>query len=122
MTDEDLFFTHTIVGRATSVELGRPLDRKSAGRQALSSGVQVSLSGQGISLADAWKDWCVVQGTYPYPGRPRRRPGGFRRWLERHSLVLAVSGAVLLLLSVGFLVVAMKSQGLVGASWLAAAW
>ena len=97
MTDEDLFFTHTVVGQALSVELGHPLDGKTMQTQ----GLEVGLASGDFSLSRGWKEWCLIQGAYPYAGLPRRRPGHFRRQLERHALVLAVVGLLMSVTSAG---------------------
>lgn len=97
MTDEDLFFTHTVVGQALSVELGRPLDSKTMQTQGLEAG----LASGDCSLSRGWKEWCLIQGAYPYAGLPRRRPGHFRRQLERHALVLAVVGLLMVVPTAG---------------------
>lgn len=94
MTDEDIFFTHTIVGPAMSVHLGQP----AAMPQNMRSGLKAHLRNGGTSLDQVWKDWILVQGAYPYVGLPRRAPGALRRWTERHALLI---GALGLLLSVG---------------------
>lgn len=104
MTDEDIFFTHTVVGQAMSIEMGRPMDRKSAHAQTQSPGSQAGFVGSHFSLPQVWKDWCLIQGAYPYAGLPRRRPGRFRRWLERHALILALAGLLMLVLTIGLLV------------------
>lgn len=97
MTDADLFFTHTVVGQALSVELGRPLDSKTMQTQ----GLEANLASSNFSLSSGWKEWCLIQGAYPYAGLPRRRPGRFRRDLERHALVLAVVGLLMSVTSAG---------------------
>jgi hypothetical protein len=58
-----------------------------------------------FSLPQVWKDWCLIQGAYPYVGTPRSRPGRFRRWLERHALVIALVGSVFALAATSFSVV-----------------
>ena len=105
MTDEDIFFTHTIVGQAMSVEMGRPLDRRSVHAPDQKAGLQASFVDGRASLPQVWTDWCLIQGAYPYAGLPRRRPGRFRRWLERHALVLAAVGVLTLLSGTGLLIV-----------------
>lgn len=103
MTDEDIFFTHTIVGHALSIELGRPLDRKLVNAQTSQPGLQTNLTDGVFSLSQVWKDWCLIQGAYPYAGRPRRRPGSLRRLLERHALVIAVVGLITMICTTGLL-------------------
>ena len=102
MTDEDIFFTHTVVAQAMSIEMGRPMDRKSAVAESPES--QIGFVGGHLSLPQVWKEWCLIQGAYPYAGLPRRRPGHIRRWLERHALILASISLLMLLLTAGFVV------------------
>lgn len=96
MTDEDIFFTHTVVGQAMSVEMGRRMDLRRMSEQLEPLGLQVSLKDSLFTLPTAWKDWCIIQGAYPYAGLPRRRPGHLRRWLERHALLIAAFGMLML--------------------------
>jgi hypothetical protein len=91
MTEEDKFFTHTIVGPALSVHLGYA----AAVPERPGTGLQVDLRNAGASLDSVWKDWIVVQGAYPYVGLPRSAPGALRRKIERHALLIAALGLVL---------------------------
>lgn len=116
MTEEDIFFTHTVVGQALSVEMGRPLDRQRA--ETYPSGLQTSLASGSFSLPQVWKEWCLIQGAYPYAGLPRRRPGRFRRWLERHALILAAVGVLMLLFTTSLLVGLIWFPDLLSQSWL----
>ena len=118
MTDEDIFFTHTVVGQAMSIEMGRPMDKKSAHAHTQPSGSQVGFVGGHFSLPQVWKEWCLIQGAYPYAGLPRRRPGRFRRWLERHALLLASVGLLMLLSATGLLVALIWFPDLLALSWL----
>ena len=111
MTDEDIFFTHTVVGQAMSVEMGRPIDRTSTYEEVESMGLQVSLTDGRISLPRIWKDWCLFHGAYPYVGLPRRRPGHWRRWLERHALVLGTSGLLTLISAIMLMMLLIWSPG-----------
>lgn len=92
-----MFFTHTIVGSALSVPLGNGFTRATSGQ----SGLQVNMRNASTSIDEVWKDWVLLQGAYPYVGRPRRAQGSVRRSLERHALliaslaVLALAGAVI---------------------------
>jgi hypothetical protein len=105
MTDEDMFFTHTIVGSALSLPLGNnPLHAAPA-----QTGLWVNMRDATTSLDRAWKDWVLIQAAYPYVGRPRRAPGALRRSLERHALLIAGFGLVSL---VGACVVVVAMVGL----------
>lgn len=105
MTDQDLFFTHTIVGPARSVELGRPLTKKDLRFQRSGSAVAVSMVTSTLNLSQFWREWCLIQGAYPYPGRPRHRPRWFRRALERHALVLSFVALVAIVCAVALVLV-----------------
>lgn len=120
MTDEDIFFTHTVVGHAMSIEMGRPMDRKSANAQIQAPGSQAGFAGGHFSLPQVWKEWCLIQGAYPYAGLPRRRPGRYRRWLERHALILASVGVLMLLSATGLLAVLIWFPDLLAVQWLPA--
>jgi hypothetical protein len=104
MAPEDMFFTHTIVGSALSIPLGEAPHRHDSSVQ----GLHVHMRNGGTSLTRVWRDWLVIQGAYPYPGRPRRRPGDTRRWVERHALLIAVLGLFALLASAALLVLPFK--------------
>lgn len=115
MTEEDIFFTHTVVGQAMSIEMGRPMDRKTDHGQ--SAGLHASLVGGHFSLPQVWKEWCLIQGAYPYAGLPRRRPGRFRRWLERYALILASVSMIMLLVTTSLLVAAIWFPDILNLSW-----
>ncbi len=102
MSEEDLFFTHTIVGSALSFPMGDvPIHASPA-----QSGLQVNMRDASTVIDHVWKDWLLVQGAYPYIGRPRRRPGALRRWTERHALLIAFFGLLLMSAAVVLAVVA----------------
>lgn len=88
MDETDAFFTHTIVGAPLSVLLGR----RQTTPQPSMPGLQVDLARGESRLADAWREWAVLSHAGDPAGRPRARPGRWRRWLERHALLIAVSG------------------------------
>jgi hypothetical protein len=105
MTEDDMFFTHTIVGSALSLPLGAAPTHATPAQ----GGVQVNMRDASTSLDQVWKDWVVMQGAYPYIGRPRRAPGALRRGLERYALLIAVVG---LLLVSGAVVLAAAAVGI----------
>jgi hypothetical protein len=105
MTEEDMFFTHTIVGSALSLHLGQAATMP----ERPGSGLQVDMRNASASLDHMWKDWFLVQGAYPYVGLPRRAPGALRRKIERYALLIAALG---LLLALGALVVVVVTIGL----------
>ena len=104
MTDQDLFFTHTVVGPAMSIELGRRLNKRDLSGRAAKQALAANMATATFDVPQVWKDWCLIQGAYPYAGRPRQRPGRARRWLERHALVLAFVSLLLLVFLLSFTV------------------
>lgn len=109
MSDEEIFFTHTIVGQPLSVELGRPLQlsRDRSSTASSPSPLAVKVADVGLSVGHIWREWCLIQGAYPYPGRPRRRPGALRRFLERHALLLSLAALVMMAVTAGFMALLM---------------
>jgi hypothetical protein len=95
MTDEDMFFTNTIVGSALSLPLGDIPSK----HVRYDDGLQVGLRSGRRSLGKSWLDWLEIQGSYPYIGQPRRRPGTLRRWVERYALYIAGLGLLMLILT-----------------------
>jgi hypothetical protein len=61
------------------------------------------------SLSQSWQDWMLIQGAYPYPGVPRRRPGALRRKIERYALLIAALGVLMALGAVALLLLGMRS-------------
>jgi hypothetical protein len=106
MTEEDMFFTHTIVGSALSLPLGNVPTHATPAQ----TGLQVNMRDASTSIDQAWKDWVVMQGAYPYIGRPRRAPGALRRSLERYALLIASVGLVLLLAALFVALAVLGSQ------------
>ena len=104
MTEDDMFFTHTIVGSALSLPLGDVPTYATPAQ----TGLQINMRDASTSIDRAWKDWVVMQGAYPYIGRPRRAPGALRRGLERYALLIAAAG---LLLASGAIVFAVGAVG-----------
>lgn len=90
MNDTDLFFTETIVGAPFSVRLGRAIGpgSKTSGMQ----GLEVQLGGTERRFSPAWLAWLRLQSVRERAGQPRRLPGRWRQWLERHALVFALTG------------------------------
>lgn len=88
MTDNDAFFTHTIVGAPFSVLLGR----RRPGRGGAAAGIEVDLGGAEVRLGTPWQDAFFLGRAADTSGQPRRRPGAALRWLERHALLVAAAG------------------------------
>lgn len=86
MSETDLYFTHTIVGAPVSVILGVRVTLPTTVRD----GVEVNLSQGSSRISQVWQDWVLMQQGPA--GRPQARPGPTRRWLLRHSLLLALLG------------------------------
>jgi len=98
MDDADAFFTQTIVGPPVSVLLGR---RQDPGHTA-AQGLEVGLSTGQTRLSDLWHEWALLGNGAMPSGRPRQRPGAWRRRLERHALWLALLGLLCILVSAAF--------------------
>lgn len=88
MDDTNAFFTQTIVGAPLSVLLGRQL----AASRVKTPGIEVNMLGADTRLSQVWNDWIVMTHASERIGRPQRRAGPTRRWLERHALWLAALG------------------------------
>jgi hypothetical protein len=97
MDDTDAFFTQTIVGPPVSVLLGRQQDAEHLAAQ----GLDVHLATGHALLTARWQEWILLGHGASTLGRPRQRPGVWRRRLERHALWLAFLGLLSLLLSAG---------------------
>ncbi|MBD3892920.1 hypothetical protein [Hydrogenophaga sp.] len=95
MNQTDVFFTHTIVGAPLSVPLGRRLGPA----QAQAQGLHVDLGRATQHFCQDWQGWLLLNHADNCPGLPRRRPGRWRRRLERHALWLAVLALLGLLAS-----------------------
>ncbi|WP_439587317.1 hypothetical protein [Hydrogenophaga sp.] len=98
MDDTDAFFTQTIVGPPLSVLLGRQLDAQRLAEQ----GLDVNLASGEARLTARWQEWILLGHSASSLGKPRQRPGVWRRRLERHALWFACLGMLSLLLSAGF--------------------
>jgi hypothetical protein len=98
MDDTDAFFTQTIVGPPLSVMLGR---QQNAGELA-AQGLEVNLASGEAHLSARWQEWILLGHGVSKLGRPRQRPGVWRRRLERHAVWLGLLGVFSLLLSALF--------------------
>lgn len=98
MDETDAFFTHTIVGAPLTVLLGRRQTRSDLQAQGL---VVDARSGQ-TRLSAVWQQWAVLSHACDPVGQPRMRPGPVRGWLERHALLIALTGLLALLASAAF--------------------
>lgn len=105
MDDADAFFTQTIVGPPVTVLLGHRMDTA----QLAAEGLRVQPATGLAQLSEQWRSWVLLGHGATPDGRPRRRPGIWRRRLERHALWLAALG--LLSLMATLLVVLMARAG-----------
>lgn len=114
MDETDAFFTHTIVGAPFSVLLGR---RQSPSTS--TQGLHVSLATGDTGLSENWKSWALLGELDTPAGVPRRRPKRVRRWLERHALVIALMGLLMVLGSAVFwTVVWLPATGWLPTTWM----
>lgn len=98
MDDTDAFFTQTIVGPPLSVLMGR---QQSAERLS-TEGLDVHLASGHAQLSARWQEWILLGHGASTLGRPRQRPGVWRRRLERHALWIALLGVLSLMVSAAF--------------------
>ncbi len=98
MDDTDAFFTQTIVGPPVSVLLGRQQTASELNAQ----GLDVNLASGEAHLSARWQEWILLGHGASTLGRPRQRPGVWRRRLERHAVWLGLLGVVSLVLSALF--------------------
>lgn len=106
MTDQDIFFTHTIVGPRLSVGLGRRLDSTSHATKPGVSWLIANLGEGRFWLDPDWKERWLINSGSPRAGAPWRKPGPVRRWLERYAIALAVAGLMLMGLACAMLAIA----------------
>jgi hypothetical protein len=115
MDETDAFFTHTIVGAPFSVLLGRRQGPASPSAQ----GLEVPLGEGKPALSEGWRSWALLDHLDTPAGRPRRRPKRLRRWLERHALLIALLGILMLLGSAFFWAITLQPvTGWVPAGWM----
>ncbi len=96
MDDTDAFFTQTIIGPPVSVMLGPRLAPERLSEQ----GLEAHPTTGRVRLTALWREWVLLGGHgATRSGRPRQRPGAWRRRLERHALWLAAFGLLCLLAS-----------------------
>jgi hypothetical protein len=115
MDETDAFFTHTIVGAPFSVLLGRRQNPATASTQ----GLEVSLADGSAGLSDGWRSWVVLDHLDTPAGRPRRRPKRLRRWLERHALLIALFGMLMVVGSMLlWAVVLLPTTGWIPTNWM----
>ncbi len=115
MDETDAFFTHSIVGAPFSVLLGRRQGIAPASTQ----GLEVSLARGNVGLSEGWRSWVVLDHLDTPAGTPRRRPKRLRRWLERHALLIALLGLVMVMGSAVFwAIVWLPSSGWLPATWV----
>lgn len=100
MTEQDAFFTHTIVGAPLSVVLGRRAPGGST------QGLEVQAHTGDAQLSPAWQPWAIQRLSEWPVGVPMQRPGRWRRALERHALLIAGLGLMALLAGVVLVVLA----------------
>ena len=48
------------------------------------------------SWQEGWRNWALLDHLDTPAGQPRRRPKRLRRWLERHALLIALLGLLML--------------------------
>jgi len=111
MTEQDAFFTQTIVGAPVSVLLGRR--QRGTG---LEQGLEVDMRRDGLRLTPDWQAWAATRAV-ALPGQTFPRPGRWRLFLLRHACLLAAAGLFCLLVGLALAWLSISGQL---ALWLAA--
>lgn len=106
MNETDAFFTHSIVGAPRSLILGRRMHPAQLARE----GIEIPRSANPPRLTRAWQDWMVLRHDDDRPGMPRPRPGKFRRFMERHALIVLLLGLALNIVGIA-LILASRWEG-----------
>ena len=115
MDETDAFFTHNIVGAPFSVLLGRRQGPTTVSAQ----GLEVSLAKGNLGLTEGWRSWALLDHLDTPAGTPRPRPKRLRRWLERHALVIALTGLLMVLGTAMFWAfVWLPTSGWMPATWM----
>jgi hypothetical protein len=115
MDETDAFFTHTIVGAPFSVLLGRRQSPSVPSHE----GLQVPLADGAAGLSEGWRNWALLDHLDTPAGQPRRRPKRLRRWLERHALLIALLGLLMLAGSAVFWAITLlPATGWLPVNWL----
>jgi hypothetical protein len=96
MSETDAFFTQTIVGAPMSVLLGRQFSQLG---DLTNEGLQIDLASGTEVLSPSWRSWIIDTQACAPVGLPRMRPTRYRRWLERHALVIAAIGLLSLMIT-----------------------
>ncbi len=100
MSDDDLYFTHAIVGAPQTVFLG---DRVAMSNVSM-AGMQVNLDTGKSHISEGWQTWMALYRHDSASGLPVRRPSRLQRWLLRHtvliSMVVFVLGVTALIASI----------------------
>ena len=86
MSEDDLYFTHAIVGAPQTMFLGERVTLPSV----TIAGMQVNLLTGQSRASQAWQDWMTLHRQDPANGLPLCRPGGFMRWLVRHTVLVSI--------------------------------
>lgn len=100
MTEQDAFFTHTIVGAPMPVLLGRRAPGSG------DSGLELDAETGATRLSPAWQPWAIQRLSEWPVGVPMKRPGKWQRTLERHALLIAGLGLLALVAGVVMVVLA----------------
>lgn len=117
MTEQEAFFTQTIVGAPVSVLLGRR--QRGTG---LDRGLEVDMRREHLQLSPEWQAWAATRAV-ALPGQAFARPGRWRLFVLRHAGALAAIGLLTLALGLalayaslaGLLPVWLSAVGAIGA-------
>jgi hypothetical protein len=98
MSDNDAFFTLSIVGARQKVLMGRRMRPADAQTE----GLRVAMGAGESRLSQFWHESVLLATGRDTDGVPRPQPGAVRRWLERNALWIAALGLCALAASAAF--------------------
>lgn len=98
MSDNDVFFTLSIIGARQKVLMGRRMRPADAQTE----GLRVAMGAGESQLSRFWHETVLIATERDALGVPRPQPSALRRWLERHALWIATLGVCCLAASAVF--------------------
>ncbi len=98
MSDNDAFFTLSIVGAPQKVLMGRRMRPADAHTE----GLRVAMGAGESRLSQFWHERVLLATGRDADGVPRPQPAALRSWLERNALWIAALGLCALLASAAF--------------------
>ncbi len=90
MSDNDAFFTLSIVGTRQKVLMGRRMRPSDV----QSDGLRVAMGVEHTHLSRLWHEHVLLATGRDAEGVPRPEPSRVRRWVERHALWIGALGLI----------------------------